>query len=145
MGFTFSVKMVMGRWSIEGGRKVVGRWLKVVGRWFWVHKIVFTGGLPPPRSPAVPGVLLAPQNPWRGAYSPPCPLHIERLCLSGSPFFLVPRCWYRHFWGNRSLHDGGTALSAAHNRYPFFTVRTPQAGLFGKNLARRSQTVKNIE
>ena len=27
-------------------------------------------------------------------------------------------------WWNRSLHDGGTALSAYANRYPFFTVRT---------------------
>ena len=46
---------------------------KVVGRWFWVHKIVFTGRLPPPRPPAVPGGLPAAQTPWRGACSPPCP------------------------------------------------------------------------
>ena len=39
----------------------------------WVHQIVFTGGLPPPRPPAVPGGLPAPQTPWRGACSPPCP------------------------------------------------------------------------
>ena len=29
----------------------------------WVHQIVFTGGLPPPRPPAVPGGLPAPQTP----------------------------------------------------------------------------------
>ncbi len=42
--------------------------------WLWVHKIVLTGGLPPPRPPAVPGGLPAPQTPWRGACSPPRPL-----------------------------------------------------------------------
>ena len=57
---------------VEGGRKVVkvGRrwladgwkWLKVVGRWFWVHKIVFTGGLPPPR--------LGDLQDFRSAYCP---------------------------------------------------------------------------
>ena len=35
--------------------------LKVVGRWFWVHKIVFTRGLPPPRPPG--GVPAAPCAP----------------------------------------------------------------------------------
>ena len=39
-----------------------------------VHETVFTGGLPPPRPPAVPGGLQAPQTPWRGACSPPHPL-----------------------------------------------------------------------
>ena len=34
--------------------------------------------------------------------------------------------------GNRSQGDGGTALSTARNRYPFFTVRTPQASLVGE-------------
>ena len=34
--------------------------------WFWVHKIVFTGGLPPPRPPAVPVGLPAPQTAWQG-------------------------------------------------------------------------------
>ena len=61
----------LGRWS-EGGRKWLAdgwKWLKVVGRWFWVHKIIFTGGLPP----ALPGGLPALQTPWRGACSPPCP------------------------------------------------------------------------
>ena len=38
----------------------------------WVHQIVFTGGLPPPRPPALPGGLQAPQTPWRVACSPPC-------------------------------------------------------------------------
>ena len=119
------MKVVEGdRKVVEGGQKVVGRWLKVVGRWFWFHKIVFTGGLPPPRPLAVPGGLPAPQT--GGACSPRAPLHTERLRLSGSPFFfctkiLVPRSWYQDLWGNRSLHDGGTALSTATNRYPFVT------------------------
>ena len=47
---------------------------------------------------------------------------------------LVPRSWYQDLWGNRSLHDGGTALSDNPNRYPFFTVRTPQASLVGEKL-----------
>ena len=34
--------------------------------------------------------------------------------------------------GNRSQGDGGTALPANPNRYPFFTVRTPQATLVGE-------------
>ena len=34
--------------------------------------------------------------------------------------------------GNRSLGDGGTALSTARKRYLFFTVRTPQASLVGE-------------
>ena len=158
MGFTLSPKNGNGWWClangwkvVEGGQKMVkgglkvveggGRWLadgwkwlKVVGRWFWVHKIVFTGGLPPPRPPALPGGLPAPQTPWRG---PPCSI-FGRLRLSSSPFFLVPRSWYQDLRGNRSLHDGGTALSAAPNRYPFFTVRTPQASLVGdKNTYRQ--------
>ena len=62
--------------------------------WLWVHKIVLTGGLPPPRPPAVPGGLPAPQTPWQGAWSPPCSI-FERLRLSSSPFFLVPRSWYQ--------------------------------------------------
>ena len=45
---------------------------------------------------------------------------------------LVPGSWYQDLWGNRSLHDGGTALSAARNRYPFVTPRTPQASLVGE-------------
>ena len=34
--------------------------------------------------------------------------------------------------GEPVLHDGGTAISAYPNRYPFFTVRTPQASLVGE-------------
>ena len=45
---------------------------------------------------------------------------------------LVPGSWYQDLWGNRSLHDGGTALSHHPNRYPFVTVRTPQASLVGE-------------
>ena len=46
---------------------------------------------------------------------------------------LVPRSWYQDLRGNRSLGDGGTALSLACNRYPFFTVRTLQASLVGEH------------
>ena len=42
--------------------------------WIWVHKIVFTGGLPPPRPPAVPGGLPAPQTPGGGPAAPRAPL-----------------------------------------------------------------------
>ena len=38
---------------------------------------------------------------------------------------LEPGSWYQNLWGNRSLHDGGTTLSANPNRYPFVTLRTP--------------------
>ena len=68
MGFTLSLKN--------------GNGWQMVGRWFWVHKIVFTGGL---QSPCSSWGASAPRTPWRGACSPPCPLHTERLRLSGSP------------------------------------------------------------
>ena len=64
--------------------------------------------------------------------------HYFNLWASGSwtwdlgTRILVPRSWYQDLWGNRSLHDGGTALSANPNRYPFVTVRTPQASLVGE-------------
>ena len=38
--------------------------------------------------------------------------------------------------GNQSLGDGGTALATARNRYPFVTVRTPQASLVGEERMR---------
>ena len=44
--------------------------------------------------------------------------------------------WYQDlgtkFFGETVLGDGGTALSRNPNRYPFFTVRTPQASLVGE-------------
>ena len=49
---------------------------------------------------------------------------------------LVPRSWYQDLWGNRSQGDGGTALSHHPNRYPFATVRTPQASLVGEKMAQ---------
>ena len=52
-----------------------------------------SGGLPPPRPPAVPGGFQPPRPPGGGPAAPRAPLHTERLCLSGSPFFLVPRSW----------------------------------------------------
>ena len=56
--------------------------------WLWVHKIVLTGGLP------------APQTPWRGACSPPCPpAYREALPLGLSvdlgTKILVPRSWHQ--------------------------------------------------
>ena len=87
---------VVRRWS-----KVVGRWLKVVGRWFWFHKIVFTGGLPPPDPPLFLGGFQPPRPPGGGPAAPHAPLHTERLRLSGSPFFLgtkileAPNLWVR--------------------------------------------------
>ena len=73
------------------------------------NKNVFTGGLPPPRPPAVPGGLPAPQTPWRGACSPPCPpAYREAPPLGLSVFFgtkiLVPRSWYQNL-GSRSWYQ----------------------------------------
>ena len=54
---------------------------------------------------------------------------------------LVPWSWYQdpgtkvlvpRSLGEPVLHDGGTAPSAGTNRYPFWTVRTPQASLNGE-------------
>ena len=50
---------------------------------------------------------------------------------------LVPRSSYQDpgtkiFGGTGPWVMGGIALSTARNRYPFFTVRTPQAGLVGE-------------
>ena len=118
----------------------------MVRMWFWVHKIVFLGGCRPPDPPLFLGGFQPPRPPGGGPAAPRAPLHTERLRLSGSPFFLVPRSWYQDLgtkiliprswyqdlWGNRSLHDGGTALSTNPNRYPFVTVRTPQASLVGE-------------
>ena len=69
------------------------------------NKNVFTGGLPPPRPPAVPGGLPAPQTPWRGACSPPCPPAYREAPPLGLSVFLwyqdlgtrilVPRSWYQ--------------------------------------------------
>ena len=39
--------------------------------------------------------------------------------------------------GEPVLHDGGTAPSTDPNRYPFFTVRTPQASLVGEKSKMR--------
>ena len=42
---------------------------------------------------------------------------------------LVPRSL-----GEPVLGDGGTTLSPDPNRYPFFTLRTPQASLLGEKV-----------
>ena len=119
--------MVGGAWQMVGRwLKVVGRWSKVVGRWLEVVE----GGRK---------VVLGPQNCFYwGASSPPDPLAgglqppVPPCIPRGSASRALRRSWYQDLWGNRSLHDGGTALSAASNRYPFVTVRTPQASLVGE-------------
>ena len=59
--------------------------------WFWVHKIVFTGGLPPP---AVPGGASSPPDPLAGGLQPPVPPCIPRGSASRAlRFLLVPRSW----------------------------------------------------
>ena len=50
--------------------------------WLWVHKIVLTGGLP------------APQTPWRGAGSPPCPPAYREAPPLGLSVF----SWYQDYW-----------------------------------------------
>ena len=88
-------------------------------------------GFKPPRPPGGGGPA-APRA--------PCSI-LERLRLSSSPFFLVPRSWYQDLGtrilvprslGEPVLHDGGTALSLYPNQYPFFIVRPPQTSLVGK-------------
>ena len=85
--------------------QLVGTWVKNIFRNLvlilvpkniisWVHQIVFTGGLPPPRPPAVPGGLPAPQTPWRGACSPPCP---PAQFLRGSASQALRFFWYQSF------------------------------------------------
>ena len=64
------------------------RWILVPKSWLWVHKIVLTGGLP------------APQTPWRGACSPPCPPAYREapplgLSVDLGTKILVPRSWYQ--------------------------------------------------
>ena len=90
------------------------KWLKVVGRWFWVHKIVFTGGLPPPRPPALPGGFPAPQTPWRRACSPPVPPCIPR----GSASRALRRSWYQNL---------GTKILVPRSRYQKKT-ESPRGG-----------------
>ena len=72
------------------------------GKWgpmgLWAHhKIVFPGGLPPPRPPALLGGFQPPRPPGGGPAAPRAPLHTERLRLSdsGSTWILVPRSWYQ--------------------------------------------------
>ena len=102
----------------------------------------------------------APQTPccsWGASSSPDTlagglqlPAHPRRF-LRGSAsqalrFFLetkilVLRSWYQDLGtkilvprslGAQVLGDGGTAISTEPNRYPVFTVRTPQASLVGE-------------
>ena len=119
MGFTFSLKMVMGRWSVEGGRKVV---LGPQNCFYW--------GAAAPQTPRSSWGASSPPDPLAGGLQPPVPPCIPR----GSASRALRRSWYQDLWGNRSLHDGGTALSLACNRCPFFTVRTPQASLVGEKV-----------
>ena len=59
--------------------------------WLWVHKIVLTGGLPPPDPLQFLGGFQPPRP--GGPAAPRAPSQIfERLRLSSSPFF-----WYQSF------------------------------------------------
>ena len=80
-------------WSQNPGSGSIKLFLLGGLSWFWVHKIIFTGGLPPPRPLALPGGLPAPQTPWRGACSPVPPCIPRGSASRGLRFFLVPRSW----------------------------------------------------
>ena len=77
------------------------------------HKIVFTGGLSPPRPPALPGGLPASQTSWRGACSPLLNFW-EALPLKLS-FFLVPRSWHQ---------DLGTQILVPRSWYQYQELGT---------------------
>ena len=83
MGFTFSLKMVMKRLSVEGGRKVVlgPEKLFLLGGCRPPDPLLFLGGFQPPRPPG-------------GGLQPPVPPCIPRGSASRAlRFFLVPRSW----------------------------------------------------
>ena len=61
----------------------------------YAYSNVLTGGLPPPRHLLFLGGFQPPRPPGGGPAAPCASMHIERLRLSGSPFFLVPRSWYQ--------------------------------------------------
>ena len=61
-------------------------------------KLFLLGGFQPPRPLGV------------GLAAPRAPLHTERLRLSGSPFFLVPRSWYQDLGTRILVGDLGTKL-----------------------------------
>ena len=72
-------------------------------------KLFLLGGCRP-QTPCCSWGASSPPDPLAGGLQPPVPP--------------VPRSLEEPVLG-----DGGTALSANPNRYPFFTVRTPQASL----------------
>ena len=59
-------------------------------------KMFLLGGCRPPDPPLFLGGFQPPRPPGGGLAAPCAPLHTERLRLSGSPFFLVPRSWYQN-------------------------------------------------
>ena len=96
--------------------------------WIWVHKIVLTGGLPPPRPPATfTGGLPAPQTPWQGAGSPPRPPAYREapplgLSVDLGTKILVTRSWYQDH-GTKILvprswyQDSGTKILVSRSWY----------------------------
>ena len=58
-------------------------------------KLFLLGGCRPPDPLLFLGGFQPPRPPGGGLAAPRAPLHTERLRLSGSPFFLVPRSWYQ--------------------------------------------------
>ena len=59
-------------------------------------KLFLLGGCRPPDPLLFLGGFQPPRPPGGGPAAPRAPLHTERLRLSGSPFFLVPRSWYQN-------------------------------------------------
>ena len=65
-----------------------------------VPRNCFYWGAAAPQTPCCSWGASSPPDPLAGGLQPPVPpcisLHTERLRLSGSPFFLVPRSWYQN-------------------------------------------------
>ena len=80
MGFTFSLKMVMKRWSVEGGRKVV---LGPQNCFYW--------GAAAPQTPCCSWGASSPPDPLAGGLQPPVPPCIPR----GSASRALRRSWYQ--------------------------------------------------
>ena len=68
-------------------------------------KLFLLGGCRPPDPLLFLGGFQPPRPPGGGPAAPRAPLHTERLRLSGSPFFLVPRSWYQDL-GTKILAPG---------------------------------------
>ena len=89
----------------------------------------FYWGAAAPQTPCSSWGASSPSDPLAGGLQPPVPP--LGLSVDLGTKILVPRSWYQDLWGT-GPRVMGTALSTTRNRYPFFTVRTPQAGLVGE-------------